>query len=652
NSTTIDNNTSNLIEDNTCSPAFSGDPNLGPLQDNGGNGHTHALLSGSLAIDAGDDDSAEDVDQRNINRPVDGNGDHFTTADIGAYEYRLGTVEFDSAVYSTSENDEIIIITVHRSDSCDGTTSVSYTSSDETAVSPSDYAFAGGTLNWSRNDSAEKSFAIAIIDDAMDEDSETFNLTLSNPIGAQIGNQATAMVEINDNDHILTVVIEGSGTGSVVSSPAGIECGNTCSAVFSEETMVTLSAIAEDNDSIFAGWSGNVCSGSDNCTISLDAATGVTAKFTSITTDPDVDNDGIPTEWEVAHGLDSLVDDADEDPDGDGLSNYQEYLKDSDPFSETQGPGVAVLISPEDQQTNLSILPTLKSGYDSGAVKGQHSATFWQIATDEDFVYKVLQITSSKFKTRLPVPNGTLDEDMTYYWRVCYLDTDGATWAWSETRSFTTLTQAYTDDDNDGVPDDEEVTDDDIDLDADGNADKDQLDMKVIQVPGNAGSMGIKAGEHAAGIEFLSNVDTEEITETENKPVKFPRGFYNFRLVVDEPGATATATIYFSTPLPRRVGWHKYDRVNGWENYGDHVVISEDLRSVTLTFVDGGFGDADGVANGMIVDPSGPAFSGDFLWETSGCFLDTLYMTQMIKTGVILIVTWILCIFCLVRLRK
>jgi hypothetical protein len=486
----------------------------------------------------------------------------------------------------------------------------------------------------------------------MDEDSETFNLTLSNPIGAQIGNQATAMVEINDNDHILTVVIEGSGTGSVVSSPAGIECGNTCSAVFSEETTVTLSAIAEDNDSIFAGWSGNVCSGSDNCTISLDAATGVTAKFTSITTDPDVDNDGIPTEWEVAHGLDSLVDDADEDPDGDGLSNYQEYLKDSDPFSETQGPGVAVLISPEDQQTNLSILPTLKSGYDSGAVKGQHSATFWQIATDEDFVYKVLQITSSKFKTRLPVPNGTLDEDMTYYWRVCYLDTDGATWAWSETRSFTTLTQAYTDDDNDGVPDDEEVTDDDIDLDADGNADKDQLDMKVIQVPGNAGSMGIKAGEHAAGIEFLSNVDTEEITETENKPVKFPRGFYNFRLVVDEPGATATATIYFSTPLPRRVGWHKYDRVNGWENYGDHVVISEDLRSVTLTFVDGGFGDADGVANGMIVDPSGPAFSGDFLWETSGCFLDTLYMTQMIKTGVILIVTWILCIFCLVRLRK
>jgi hypothetical protein len=40
---TISTNINNLIEDNTCSPALSGDPKLGPLQDNGGDTQTMAL---------------------------------------------------------------------------------------------------------------------------------------------------------------------------------------------------------------------------------------------------------------------------------------------------------------------------------------------------------------------------------------------------------------------------------------------------------------------------------------------------------------------------------------------------------------------------------------------------------------------------------
>jgi hypothetical protein len=45
--------------------------------------------------------------------------------------------------------------------------------------------------------------------------------------------------------------------------------------------------------------------------------------------------------------------------------------------------------------------------------------------------------------------------------------------------------------------------------------------------------------------------------------------------------------------------------LSGWQDYSAHAVFSADRKSVTLSFMDGGFGDADGVANGVIVDPSG-----------------------------------------------
>jgi hypothetical protein len=62
------------------------DPLLGPLQDNGGATATHDLLSGSPAIDAGNNAFCLTEDQRALPRPVDGNGDGTAVCDIGAYE--------------------------------------------------------------------------------------------------------------------------------------------------------------------------------------------------------------------------------------------------------------------------------------------------------------------------------------------------------------------------------------------------------------------------------------------------------------------------------------------------------------------------------------------------------------------------------------
>ncbi len=74
----------NIVEDGTCisdPTSFSGDPMLGPLQDNGGPTLTHALLEGSPAIDPIPiKDCVVDNDQRGVLRPQ-GDG-----CDIGSYE--------------------------------------------------------------------------------------------------------------------------------------------------------------------------------------------------------------------------------------------------------------------------------------------------------------------------------------------------------------------------------------------------------------------------------------------------------------------------------------------------------------------------------------------------------------------------------------
>lgn len=77
----------------------------------------------------------------------------------------------------------------------------------------------------------------------------------------------------------LTVTRAGNGEGKVTSSPAGINCGNSCEADFGLNSNVTLTAEPQ-GQSTFLGWTG-ACTGADaTCVVTMDQARTVSANFT------------------------------------------------------------------------------------------------------------------------------------------------------------------------------------------------------------------------------------------------------------------------------------------------------------------------------------------------------------------------------------
>ena len=70
----------------------------------------------------------------------------------------------------------------------------------------------------------------------------------------------------------------GNGSGSVTSSPAGINCPGDCGEMFTNNTSVSLTASPQPG-STFTGWYGN-CSGTGACNVVMSTGRNVGAEFT------------------------------------------------------------------------------------------------------------------------------------------------------------------------------------------------------------------------------------------------------------------------------------------------------------------------------------------------------------------------------------
>lgn len=291
-------------------------------------------------------------------------------------------------------------------------------------------------------------------------------------------------------------------------------------------------------------------------------------------------------------------------------------------------PDKPTLVSPADGTTNVSLATELRTGNFSDPDSGNtHLQTRWQISKLLDFSLLVLDVTSTSHRIILTVPESVLEEGITYYWRAMFYDNHESASEWADPYSFTTITTSNDTNPENGVPDAQEV-DDTVDLDENGEPDTKQSDIKCVDTVVGDGQIGVKGSTNVTSVESLKSIDPASISDTTNKPDEMPLGLISFKVLVNSPGDTAEITVYLSEAAESTDGWYKYDSINGWQDYSAHATFSADRKSLTLELKDGGFGDADGTANGIIVDPSGQANSSSGSTTTtggssSGCFIAT-----------------------------
>lgn len=113
-----------------------------------------------------------------------------------------GKFQLTAATYSVAESvtTHTVNIGIKRVSGSVGAVTVHLLTSDGTATAGSDYVATDSVVSWADGDALAKSVKITILDDALVEGNETFNVTLANPsTGTSIGTPATAVVTIVDD---------------------------------------------------------------------------------------------------------------------------------------------------------------------------------------------------------------------------------------------------------------------------------------------------------------------------------------------------------------------------------------------------------------------------------------------------------------------
>jgi hypothetical protein len=120
------------------------------------------------------------------------------------------TIQFNVPNYPVTEGNQRVDLTVTRSGDPTGSASVSFATIDDAGLtncntfngiaSPRcDYGNTLGTVSFAAGETS-KTLSVAIIDDSYAEGTETFRVSLNNPLGATLGVRSTATVTILDND--------------------------------------------------------------------------------------------------------------------------------------------------------------------------------------------------------------------------------------------------------------------------------------------------------------------------------------------------------------------------------------------------------------------------------------------------------------------
>lgn len=357
----------------------------------------------------------------------------------------------------------------------------------------------------------------------------------------------------------------------------------------------------------------------------------------------DTDNDSLLDEWEIQNFGSLSVANGTTDTDGDGVLDRDEYLRGTNPNSvDTDGDGISdsdemrygsnptvSTDTPSDHRPNAPVIRAIDSdvsldkyvfdveGYSSPDIaQGDYlTASQWEISQVNDFtagnyvVQKIIEkkttaATNAVEHRRLTVTYGILKKATNYWIRTRHRGLTGLYSDWSSPVVFTTVSTDPFDLDSDGNDDRYHVAG----VDTNGNGVDDQAEaIHALLDVSKTHTIGIKVNKGT--IKNLSVMSKTNLPTDQVPNDQLPYEFFSFRvegLPVDAFNpAMVTVTFSFPETLSPAMKWYKYDPATELlSDYTSNVEFGSKFAVVTL--IDGGVGDADGVVNGTIVDPSGP----------------------------------------------
>jgi hypothetical protein len=200
---------------------------LGPLQNNGGPTETHALVSGSPAIDAGNPNGCVDsrgaplpTDQRGLPRAFDGNGDGRAACDIGAFELNAQdlspAISISDAIVTEGNSGTVnVTFQVNLSAPSSQPVTVSFSTANRTASAGVDYQGTSGSLTFDPGETT-KTITVAVDGNTTLEFDKTFVVNLTSASNAFIARGQAVGTIVNDDGPFPTALANISSRGGVL----------------------------------------------------------------------------------------------------------------------------------------------------------------------------------------------------------------------------------------------------------------------------------------------------------------------------------------------------------------------------------------------------------------------------------------------------
>ncbi|MFO0409897.1 MAG: beta strand repeat-containing protein, partial [Dolichospermum sp.] len=198
---------------------------LGPLQNNGGTTQTHALLDGSPAINAGNNNNipldVTDTDgdgNTTETIPVDQRGTGFSRiannrVDIGAFEFQgipSPIIKINNiSIIEGNSGTKTGTVTVTLNAVTDKTVTVNYTTANNNAIAGIDYTATSGQLSFAPGETT-KTITVTVFGDNIAEANKSFFVNLSNPTNAIIDPNAGSGIATITDDEPHPIILVGN----------------------------------------------------------------------------------------------------------------------------------------------------------------------------------------------------------------------------------------------------------------------------------------------------------------------------------------------------------------------------------------------------------------------------------------------------------